>query len=151
MTINLNELNTKYYALWADLYRNRAQLTDKQYSIMSHALYKEYLYELDRYIMERDVAEGQELFRLRLKKAHYVPRRGFLWRWNKTAKMLKKIFNKEFSLFLADIELSCNLIKKDIADTEAESKAVQDKLAESNTAVVSVTTTVAPKPEDIHD
>lgn len=118
--MTIEALNDKYFALYGELFYNRALLTEKQYDVITKALLQQYLEELDVCVTERLLEVGQDTFELKFKSRMYVPRRGFFG-YNKIAKRLLKQYKAEFLTALQTLE-NATKEEKDARKELAEEK-----------------------------
>lgn len=96
-------LNNKYYDLFGDLYTNRALLPDKQYHMMSDALFAGYKRELEQMLMAEALKTAKDTFEMRYKQRNYIPHGIWFWR-NSVSKVYKKACKEAFRLFLQGLE-----------------------------------------------
>lgn len=133
---SLDELYDLYVKRWTVLNNNRSIFSSKQFDKMADTLYKSYCYDLDKYLLQRDIKDGQEVFNLRLRRVSYIPRRGFLWRLNIIGKLLANIHRKNFDSFIASMQLDIKNIEKDTADMKLKTDKLDKKLNEANKALL---------------
>ncbi len=118
--MTIEALNDKYFALYGELFYNRALLTEKQYDVITKALLQQYLEELDVCVTERLLEVGRDTFELKFKSRMYVPRRGFFG-YNKIAKRLLKQYKAGFLTALQTLE-NATKEEKDARKELAEEK-----------------------------
>lgn len=70
----LNELNSKFLALYGDIYEEREHLPPKQRELMQDRLIAEYKEELEILLMRAAIDRAREKYRLQLEIAAYTPR-----------------------------------------------------------------------------
>lgn len=99
------DINTRYCALYSDLYANRSVLPEQQYRTMVANLYDSYRREADVIVWQSILDTARERFELRYKLRNYVPRGAWIFA-NKTARRLQKACLKEFKEYLARLEVT---------------------------------------------
>lgn len=70
----INELNSKFLALYGDIYEEREHLPPKQKELMQDRLIAEYKEELELLLMRAAIDRAREKYRLQLEIAAYTPR-----------------------------------------------------------------------------
>ena len=70
----LNELNSRFLALYGDIYEEREHLPPKQKELMQDRLIAEYKEELEILLMRAAIDRAREKYRLQLEIAAYTPR-----------------------------------------------------------------------------
>lgn len=102
--MTIQELNSKYYALFNTLHNAAAYLPEKQYKAMSDVLMREYEQDVEDYLDEQAIAFGMQRFEQKFRVGVYLPRRRFLFWWNPVAKKLLKKYKAEFLTYLAALD-----------------------------------------------
>lgn len=106
--MTLQELNNTYFELYGDLYQARSLLSEKQYKLTSEALLTSYKDDLMVCLDEKALAVGRERFELRFKVHNWLPRRRFIFFYNKIAKTLLKKYLTDFEAELSRLESETN-------------------------------------------
>lgn len=104
----LNEFLGQYYELFADLETNKAQLSEQFYFAARKLLLNQFNDAASAFLDEQLLAFAEPRFELRYRVANYVPRRRWLFWWNRKAKVLLKQYKAEFEKHLAAISVVQN-------------------------------------------
>lgn len=109
----LNELNSKFLALYGDIYEEREHLPPKQREIMQDRLIAEYKEELEILLMRAAIDRAREKYRLQLEIAAYTPRTWrVLWifrrKYNQAAIKIMDEVQAEVQAFFSGLELPPN-------------------------------------------
>ena len=109
----LNELNSKFLALYGDIYEEREHLPPKQRELMQDRLIAEYKEELEILLMRAAIDRAREKYRLQLEIAAYTPRTWrVLWifrrKYNQAAIKIMGEVQAEVQAFFSGLELPPN-------------------------------------------
>ena len=101
----LEQLNKRYYELFAQLYTNRAFLSRKQHEYVSDAIFQALKRELKELVEKQALETARQTYELRFKGRKYLPRGAGIFK-NKVAKEYTKIFVADFQRHLESIRAS---------------------------------------------
>jgi len=141
--MTIEKLYEKYYSLYGNLFASRNIFpNDKVYNFFAEGLFDRFKQELDVCNTEYVLDEGSKMFELKFKAANYIPRRTWLWRFNRTAKALRKLFIAEFNNYLANLELGKTETKVDTQDVRNVASTLKETLHSPKRSVLQVTTSL---------
>ena len=150
--MKIQELNSKYFGLFGELYANRTLLPEKQMKVMSAVLMNDYAQEVEDYFDEQMLTFSMQRFERKFKVKMYTPRRGFLWAWNKTAKKLLNQYKADFQVFLASLEKNAregNKYAQELKQEPAPAPAKQvQQLPEGQSTALTVPSATNVAPQD---
>ena len=99
---NIEELNQVFYSLYGELSENEEFLTRKQSEVMSSFLLKQYIIEYQKLALAKEIEDKDEIFVLKNKSKHYIPKR-IIFFYNKLAKLIVKEIKKEANEYYAKL------------------------------------------------
>lgn len=98
----IKELNTVFYELYGELYRNTKLLSKKQLDLMSSKLLEQYIVEYQKLSIQKLTVDKSELYEFKLNYRKRVPKR-FLFFKNKIAKLLGKAVKREVKEYFSSV------------------------------------------------
>ena len=109
----LNELNSRFLALYGDIYEEREHLPPKQKELMQDRLIAEYKEELELLLMHAAIDRAREKYRLQLEIAAYTPRTWrVLWifkrKYNQAAMKIMDEVQAEVQEYFERLKLPAN-------------------------------------------
>lgn len=121
----LNELNSKFLALYGNIYEEREHLPPKQREIMQDRLIAEYKEELELLLMRAAIDRAREKYRLQLEIAAYTPRTWrVLWifrrKYNQAAIKIMDDVQAEVQAFFSGLKSPENIAPAPQETEEAE-------------------------------
>lgn len=107
----LHELNSRFLAIYGDIYEEHEHLPPKQMDLMQDKLISEYKEELELLLMRAAIDRAREKYRLQLEIAVYTPRAWrFLWifkrKYNAAAKKIMAEVDAEVQEYFACLRLT---------------------------------------------
>lgn len=124
--MTLRDINYNYYSQYEELYRARTTLPPKQYEAMASMLYAEYRQDVERYINNMIICNGQADYSLRFRTRTHVPRGHWIFK-NKMAKRLDKELRAELKTLLSGLP--------DVAPEPEPAPITEEVVAEPTTAL----------------
>lgn len=109
----LNELNSRFLALYGDIYEEREHLPPKQKELMQDRLIAEYKEELEILLMRAAIDRAREKYRLQLEIAAYTPRTWrVLWifkrKYNRAAMKIMDEVDAEVQEYFERLKMPAN-------------------------------------------
>lgn len=127
----MKELNNTYYALFGDLYTNRALLPDRQYKHMAAALMEAYEKELRQLVGKTTLDTARAVYDMKYRLKHFVPHGFWIFR-NPVAKMYRKACKEALEVFLAGLAtVREETVAAEPAEEPAELPEVPDEESEA--------------------
>lgn len=98
----ISQLNTTFFKLYSELYKNTKFLNKKQLDYMSSKLLEQYKVEFEKVAVVKAISDKSELYEFNLNYKHKVPKR-FLFFKNRIAKILGKAVQREVQEYFKSI------------------------------------------------
>lgn len=126
----LHELNSRFLAIYGDIYEEHEHLPPKQMDLMQDKLISEYKEELEILLMRAYIDRAREKYRLQLEIAAYTPRTWrFLWifkrKYNAAAKKIMAEVDAEVEEYFASLRLP-----EEIEEAEEDGERPKDRSEE---------------------